>query len=308
MSSPRTRIVTLNLGSQSIELAEFRAEAQGLTLSGYCSRELFVEPGGPGIRQEQIAAALREMLSELRIEERSVNYTVAEELVFSRFVKLPALGEEKIERIISFEAQQNVPFPIDEVVWDYQIIGGGHGEQVQVVLVAIKADLLDAINRAVEETGLRTAIVDLAPMALYNAFCYNYAGLSGCSLLVDIGARTTNLLFIEPGRIFTRSVAIGGISTTAAIAKEFSEPFAAAECRKKRDGVASVGAEPLGEDVARVSKIVRNTMTRLHAELTRSISHYCTQQMGKTPERIFLSGGGASTHGLREFFQEKMGL
>ncbi len=148
----------------------------------------------------------------------------------------------------------------------------------------------------------------LAPMALYNAFCHNYPGLTGCSLLIDIGARTTNLLFIEPGRIFTRSVAIGGISITAAIAKEFSEPFAAAEFRKKRDGVATLGAEPLGEDVARVSKIVRNTMTRLHAELTRSISHYCAQQMGKTPERIFLSGGGACTRGLREFFQEKMGL
>ena len=61
-------------------------------------------------------------------------------------MKLPALGEEKIERIIAFEAQQNVPFPIDEVVWDYQLVGGGLGEQIQVVLVAIKADLLDEIN------------------------------------------------------------------------------------------------------------------------------------------------------------------
>src|SRR5688572_17751635 len=309
MSSPRTRIVTLNLGSQSIELAEFRAEPPGgLALCGYRARELSVEPDKQGMRLEEMGAALREMLSELRIKGGEVNYTVAEELVFSRFVKLPALGEEKLERIISFEAQQNVPFPIDEVVWDYQLVGGGLGEQVQVVLVAIKADLLDAINRAVENTGLRTTIVDLAPMALSNAFCYNYAGLSGCSLLIDIGARTTNLLFIEPGRIFTRSVAIGGISITAAIAKEFREPFAAAEFRKKRDGVAALGAEPLGEDVARAAKIVRNTMTRLHAELTRSISHYCAQQKGKTPERIFLSGGGASTRGLREFFHEKMGL
>ena len=79
-------------------------------------------------------------------------------------------------------------------------------EQIQVVLVAIKADLLDEINGAVEETGLRTSIVDVATMALYNAFRYNYSGLTGCSLLVDIGARTTNLLFIEPERIFSRSI------------------------------------------------------------------------------------------------------
>jgi type IV pilus assembly protein PilM len=171
--------------------------------------------------------------------------------------------------------------------------------------------LLDQINGAVEETGLRTSIVDLATMALYNAFLYNYRGLSGCSLLIDIGARTTNFLFIEPGRIFTRSVPIGGMSVTSAIAKEFNEPFAAAEFRKKRDGfagLAAAGAEPLPGDVLRVSKIVRHTMTRLHAELMRSISHYCAQQMGTPPERIFLAGGGASTASIQEFFHEKMRL
>lgn len=308
MSSPRTRIVTLNLGSQSIELAEFRAATRGgLILCGYRSRELLFDPAGDGIRRTQIVTALREMLGELQIKSGKVNYSVAEESVFTRFVRLPAIEEEKIERIVSFEAQQNVPFPIDEVVWDYQLVGGGLGEQIQVVLVAIKADLLDEINRAVEASGLRTAIVDLAPMALYNAFCHNYPGLSGCSLLIDIGARTTNLLFIEPGRIFTRSVAIGGISITAAVAKEFDEPFAAAEFRKKRDGSAGpAGAEAPGDDTARVSRIVRQTMTRLHAELMRSISHYCAQQMGRPPERVFLSGGGASTPSVREFFHEKM--
>jgi type IV pilus assembly protein PilM len=310
--SPRTRIITLNLGSQSIELAEFRTQPRGgLTLCGYRSRELLVDPTREGMRHTQVAAALREMLDELRIKGGDVNYTVAEESVFTRFVTLPPLGEEKIERIISFEAQQNVPFPLDEVVWDYQQVGGSADEQVQVILVAIKADLLDETNRAVEATGLRTSIVDLATMALYNAFRFNYPDLSGCSLLVDIGARTTNLLFVEPGKIFTRSVPIGGSSVTSAIAKEFNEPFAAAEFRKKRDGfVALTGTdfESLGGDIARVSKIVRGTMTRLHAELMRSISHYCAQQKGNPPERIFLSGGGASTPYLREFFHEKLQL
>ena len=68
-----------------------------------------------------------------------VNYALPAQSVFARFVKLPAVEEEKIDKIISFEAQQNVPFPIDEVVWDYQLVGGGMGEQIQVVLVAIKA-------------------------------------------------------------------------------------------------------------------------------------------------------------------------
>jgi type IV pilus assembly protein PilM len=309
--SPRTRITTLNLGSQSIELAEFRAQPPGgLVLCGYRSRELLADPSRETSRRAQIIAAVCEMMGELEIRGGPVSYTVAEESVFARFVKLPPIDEEKIERIIFFEAQQNVPFPIDEVVWDYQLVGGGAGEQIQVILAAIKADLLEEINDAVEETGLRTAIVDLATMALYNAFRYSYGELSGCSLLVDIGARTTNLLFIEPGKIFTRSVPIGGSSVTSAIAKEFNESFSAAESRKKRDGSVALAGETEGMDgdVARVSKIVRSTMTRLHSELMRSISHYCTQQQGKPPERVFLSGGGASTPSMQEFFHQKLQL
>jgi len=312
MSSPRTRITTVNLGSQSIELAEFRTQPRGgLILCGYRSRELLLDPAREGTRHTQMVDALREMLDELQIKGGEVNYTVAEESVFTRFVKLPAVAAEKIERIVFFEAQQNVPFPIDEVVWDYQQVEGSADEEVQVILVAIKADLLDQINQAVEATGLRTAIVDLATMALYNAFRFNYPELTGCSLLVDIGARTTNLLFVEPGKIFTRSVPIGGLSVTSAIAKEFKEPFAAAEFRKKRDGFAALAAadfEALGGDIARVSKIVHGTMTRLHGELIRSISHYRAQQHGNRPERIFLSGGGSSTSYLREFFHEKLQL
>ena len=307
-----TRIVTLNLGSQTVGLAEFRTQPNGgLVLVGYRLREILSDGANEATRNAQIAAAVGEMLAELGIKGSTVNYSVPAQSVFARFVKLPAVDEEKIERIIAFEAQQNVPFPIEEVVWDYQLVGSGSDEQIQVVLVAIKADLLESINAAVESAGLRTTIVGVASMELYNAFRYNYSQLTDCSVLVDIGARTTNLLFIEPGKIFSRSVPIGGASVSAAVAKEFGEPLGAAEFRKKRDGFVSLGggyAEPENADVARVSKIVRSTMTRLHAELMRSISHYRAQQQGSAPARLFLCGGSASMPYMREFFHEKLQL
>jgi type IV pilus assembly protein PilM len=310
--SPQTRILSLNLGTHTIGLAEFHRQSNsGLLLNGYRLREILVEPSNEAARNAQIAVLLREMLGELGIQGGAVNYATAAQSVFARFVELPAVEEEKIERIIAFEAQQNVPFPIDEVVWDYQLVGGGAGEQIQVVLVAIKEDLLERVNAAVESTGLRTSIVCVAMMALYNAFRYNYGDLPGCSLLVDIGARITNLLFMEPGRIFSRSVAIGGASVSSAIAKEFDEPFTAAELRKKRHDFAdfgSVAIESRDPEMARVSKIVRETMTRLHAELLRSISHYHAQQKGKLPDRVYLCGGTTGTPYLREFFQEKLQL
>ncbi|MEY2556087.1 MAG: type pilus assembly protein PilM, partial [Verrucomicrobiota bacterium] len=138
-----------------------------------------------------------------------------------------------------------------------------------------------------------------------------YDRLSGCSLLVNIGAHTTNLLFVEPESFFSRTIPIGGASITATVAKEFDEPFAAAEFRKERDGFVrldSSDAGPKDGDPMRVSKIARNVMTRLHAELMRSISHYRVQQNGNLPERIFLGGGGANMPYVREFFQEKTEL
>jgi type IV pilus assembly protein PilM len=311
------RLITLNLGSQTLGLAEFRVQAHGgVVLLDYRLRETPLDPA-TGQRREahtalhETAVAVREMMSELHIKHGTVNCALPAQSVFARFVKLPTLEQEKLDRIIAFEAQQNVPFPIDDVVWDYQLVGGGLDEQIQVVLVAIKIDLLDDINAAVEETGLHTSTIDVAPMALYNAFRYSYPNVNDCSLLVDIGARTTNVLFIEPRRMFSRSLPIGGSTITGAIAREFGESFEAAETRKKRDGFVGLGgayAEPSDHDIARVSKLARSTMTRLHAELMRSISHYRAQQRGNPPDRIFLCGGTAGLPYMREFFHEKFQL
>ncbi len=307
-----SRIVSLNLGSQTLSLASFQAQPTGgLVLTGYRRRETVADPAMTGDRHEQAESTVRGLMSDLGIKGGPVDYAVSGQSVFARFVKLPSVDQDKIERIITFEAQQNVPFPIEEVVWDYQLVGSDAQKQIEVVLVAIKSDLLEGMNAAVEAAGLETTLVDVATMALYNAFRFNYSELTGCSLIVDIGARTTNLLFVEPGKVFSRSIPIGGSSITAAIAKEFNEPYAAAELRKTKDAFVSLGgayAEPANPEITRISKLVRNTMTRLHSELARSMSFYRSQQQGNAPQRIFLCGGSATMPYMREFFREKLQL
>src|SRR5213595_3542572 len=312
MAAP-ARLISLNLGSQTIGLAEFRVINGRLVLLSYRFRQTPLDPASgqrldAHVALQETAVALREIMHEMHIHRADVNYAVPAQSVFARFVKLPALDATKIDKVIAFEAQQNVPFPMDQVVWDYQLVGGGLGEQIQVVIVAIKRDLLDEINNAVEETGLRTRIVGMASMGLYNTFRYSYPDIGDCSLLLDIGARTTNILFIEPTRFFLRSIPLGGSAITAAIAREFNESFAAAETRKKRYGFVGLGgayAEPADPNVAKGSKIARSTMTRLHAEVMRSITHYRAQQQGNRPARIFLCGGGVGMPYMREFFHEK---
>ena len=306
------RIFTLSLGSQSVRLAEFRADSRGgLVLRSYRTAELLADPATDSTRVAQTAVAIKQLVGEAKAAGNIVNYSIPAQSVFTRFVKLPQVGEEKIDQIVQFEAQQNVPFPIEEVVWDYQLVSSGEAGKFEVVLVAIKSDLLEELNDAVEDSSVRTGVVDVAPMALFNAFRYNYSDLGGCSLVIDIGARTTNLLFIEPKKVFTRSIAIGGNTISAAIAKDFEEPFAVAEERKKRQGFVSLGgayAEPSDPEIARVSKMIRNTMTRLHAEISRSITLYRSQQSGSQPERVFLCGGAVAMPYMREFFSEKLAL
>jgi len=104
---------------------------------------------------------------------------------------------------------------------------------------------------------------------------------------------------VEPNKVFSRSIPIGGTTFTGNIAKEFGEPFGAAEERKRSTGFVSLGgayAEPGDPEVARVSKIIRNSMTRLHSEITRSISFYRAQQSGSQPQHVFLSGGSVGSH------------
>jgi type IV pilus assembly protein PilM len=309
MAAPN-RILSLNIGMQTVGLAEFNTTPQGgLILKAFKLTELLADPAADATRLGQTKIAITEMMAALGVKAGKVNYSIAAQSVFTRFVKLPAVAADQVDQIIRFEAQQNVPFPIDEVVWDYQLVGDPSSPQIEVVLVAIKADSLDDINASVEDAGLQTGVVDVAPMALYNTFRYNYGEPTECSLLMDIGARTTNLIFIEPGKIFSRSIPIGGATISAAIAKDFDEPFGASEERKKANGFVSLGTtyeEHSDPDVARAAKIIRNSMTRLHSEISRSISFYRSQQQGSQPKRVFLCGGGSGMPYVQEFFQEKL--
>ena len=308
----KNSIVTLNVGSQRVSLSRFSAaKGGGLILHDYAFSELLGDPAADSARVPQIGVAVVELVQKLGVSKQDVRYAISGHSVFTRFVKLPALDEEKVDDIVRFEAQQNVPFPINEVAWDYQLVSSGDdGGEVEVALVAIKNDSLDEVNEAVEGGPLVARAVDVAPMALYNAFRYNYAEAEGCSLLIDVGARTTNLLYIEGNRVFTRSIPVGGAAATTAIAKEFEMSFADAEERKIQDGFVSLGgsyADHEDPGIAAMSKVIRNTMTRLHSEVVRTTSAY-RQQGGSAPGLVYLCGGSASLPYLREFLTEKLNL
>ncbi|MGI8605445.1 MAG: Amuc_1101 family PilM-like pilus complex protein [Verrucomicrobiales bacterium] len=307
-------ILTLTLGSQRLGMARFAAGGKGaLQLTQYAFAEIGGDPTTDVARMPQVASAVKNLATQFKASGSEVYYAISGQPVLSKFIKLPPLDLEKVDELIGFEAQQSIPWPISEVVWDHQVLNkeGGIGE-IEAVLVAIKADLLAEMNDAVESAPLAAALVDVAPLALYNSFRYNYPEAAAPTLLIDLGARTVNLLYVEGnGKLFFRSLQnAGGAAISTSISKEFSIEFADAEGRKTTDGFVALSGYADHEDpeLAALSKVIRNALTRTHGEIVRTTNLYRTQQGGSPPEHVYLCGGAASMHYVKEFFEEKLNL
>ena len=311
MADPNS-IAVISLGSQRVSGAFFGKTAGGdLVLKRYEIVELDGDPSVDVSRLPQLKAALHELTAKLRIKGQKTWCSIPGHPVFSRFVKLPPVQGDKLAQIVEFEARQNVPWQLDEVSWDYEVVTKSDLGEVEVVLAAMKREPLNEMHEEVASCGLKVVGMDVGPLALYNAFRYSYPDVEEPVLLVDMGARSTNLVFIEGERFFTRNLLVGGAAVTNAIAKEFGVPFADAEHQKRSQGFVALGGaveDHPDEGVNAMSKVMRNSMTRLHAEIMRTITFYRSQQGGSAPKRVFLAGGGSGAGYIAEFFGEKLKL
>jgi len=303
------RILALDVGASGLKIGEFMAlKSGGVELINFGVGSLDIDPQGETDRAQYIVTTIRELMHDRAIKPGPVLLSVSGQSVFARFVKLPPVDKEKIFQIIQYEAQQNVPFPIEEVVWDYQLIGGAGGE-VDVMLAAIKAEIIEQLTDAVERAGLEPDLVDVAPMALYNAVRYNYTTLPTCTLVIDMGARSTDLIFLEQGRVFSRSIPVAGNAITQQIMQEFNLSFPDAEELKRAHAFVAFGGAyegPKSEVVDKVSKSVRSVMTRMHAEINRSINFYRSQQTGQQPGLVLLTGGTSVIPYTDSFLKDKL--
>ncbi len=300
--------VAINIGSQRIGMAVFEAGKGGLVLKSYGSETIVADPALDASRVSQARVAISDLAKRLKVKGKA-RYAISGQAVLTRFVKLPPIQQDNIEQLVTFEAQQQIPFPLSEVVWDYELVDGVQDKEA--VIVAIKSDALDEINAAVNDSGLGTAEVDASPMALYNAFRAAYGNPTEPILIADIGAKVTNLLYVQGKRFFVRSVPVGGVSITSAIAKDYGASFMDAEHQKVSNGLVALAGghtEQLEEGVASLAMVIRNAMTRLQAQIAQTTTNYRSNYGGNAPTKVLLAGGGANLPYTLEFFQEKLGI
>ena len=304
--------LAVDFGAGSLKLAEFETnEAGGLRLKTFAIKPLGTEGAQEATREKVILKALQDTLVEKGIKAKDVNVCAPGFHVFSKFVKLPPVDANKVTQIIQYEAQQNGPFPLAEVVWDYQILGSAPSGELEVLLVAVKSDVVEGLFRVAAQAKLRLQLCDASPAALCNAFRYNYGDLEDCTMLLDIGAKTSNLLFFERGKVFSRSINLGANAITQDFASEAKLKFEVAEQIKIVEGFVSLGGayeEPESPNQAAIAKIARQFMTKLHIQVNQTMQFYRGQQGGSVPQRVFLSGGASIMPYTAQFFAEKLNV
>ena len=303
------KILTLDIGAANIALAEYELGAKGaLTLVNYGTAAL-AAPIDTGDASTILSPALLELVREKGFKPGDVAVSVAGQMVFPRIAAIPMLGdEEKFEQSIRYEIEQNVPFPIDEMVCDRQVLGDTPNGDKSVMIVAAKVGQIEAVTDAVAASGFRPVLVDVAPIATLSALKASVADDESSVIVLDIGAKMTSLMIVDGEKVYNRSIPIAGNNITRDIAQAFGVSIEEAEQMKLEKGYVALGGVVEDEDEAadRISKICRAVMSRLLAEISRSVNFFRSQQGGGAPARLYLTGGTALLPQADRFFAESL--
>ena len=307
----KSSLVGLDIGSSAVKAVEIgmKARDKSFELKGLgvapLQNEAIVQ--GAFLNQSAIVDGIREAVEIGRIKTKEVAVAVSGHSVIVKKVSLPAMTRDELEDQIQWEAEQYIPFDVNEVHLDFQILDTSEGEgQMDVLLVAAKRDLVDDYVQVISEAGLVPAVVDVAAFAVENAFENNY----DCEPdevvgLVNIGAQVVNINVVQNGiPVFTRDITTGGNQFTEEIQKSLSITFEEAE-RIKLGGSSEQDQEVVPQEVEQAMRSVTDTVL---GEISRSLDFYAATSAENRIGRVLLAGGGANIPGLDSAFRDRSGF
>ncbi|HTJ78222.1 MAG TPA: pilus assembly protein PilM [Rariglobus sp.] len=303
MSSPR--VLAVDSGAGHVACGVFAsAKAGRLVLEQFALDSFNPDAAMEAQWPELVASSLGSLVKQSNLSGPAV-LCVPGHHTLTKFVKTPAVEKSKRAKVVQFEAQQNIPYPLGEVVWDYLAVSED-GLDLEVMLAAVKLDVMDALCAAVDGTGVAVKSISPSALALYRSFKYNYPEISEPVLVVNIGARSTNLLFIDDKRFFVRTIAQAGNSVTQIIADELKQDFAHAESLKVDVLGGRSDLPEASPGRAAVLNAAHTFASRLHLEITRSTVNYRRQSGAEQPTCIYLTGGGSLIPDIIPTLAEKL--
>lgn len=252
-------------------------------------------------RTQLIRNSLEQFLARNDLSNSLVAVAVPGQSSFTRFVKLPPVETKRIADIVRFEAEQQIPFDINEVIWRWQSFPDPDSPDIEVGLFAIKRN--DVYNTLAPFNDLLVGIdvVQMAPLALYNFMTYDQqVATDGATLLVDIGADNTNLVIADGPRLWTRTIQLGGNNFTESLVKSFKLSFSKAE-KLKRTAATSKYAR-------QIFQAMRPVFADLVQEIQRSIGYYTSLHRETRFKKVLGLGNGFRLPGLQKFLEQNLNL
>ena len=252
---------------------------------------------------EVVGEIIGELFKNLKIKNKKIGFSISGYSVIVKKVNLAVMTEKELEEHIESEAEQYIPFDIDDVYMDFQDMKTNHGDddQTDVMLVAAKNEVVDEYLEMLEGLDLKPVIVDVDGFALENTYEYNYPKKENVAL-VDIGASKMNINIISNGvSVVARDVVVGSRQLTEQIQSAFDLEFEEAEALK-------LGHIPAGDKQQQIEEIFSSTCTQWVLEIKKAIDLYHANNPDAPLSRLVLSGGGSKVSGLIDFLANETGL
>ncbi len=248
-----------------------------------------------------IATSIDEFLRRVDVSDSMVAVSVLGQSSFTRFVKLPPVEKSKIPDIVRFEAEQQIPFPIGEVIWRYQTFQDEDSPEVEAGIFAMKQVDVAEMLTYYANAGLDVDIVQMAPLALYNFMKHDdLVEPTGATLLADVGADKTHLVVADGNRIWTRTIQIGGNNFTEALVKSFKLSFSKAE-KLKRTAASSKYAR-------QIFQVMRPVFADLVQEIQRSIGYYTQLNRDSRFKKMIGMGNGFRLPGMQKYLEQNLNM
>ncbi len=300
MSSSKRLII--NCGASRVTAAYISQHGDGFQVDKLAFESLQYDYSNEDAWLDAVGDALRTLAHEHKLSGKAT-LIIPGNQVLTKTIRIAHVEESKRAQIIAFEAQQNIPYPLHEVVWDSQVVDDD-GVETEVLFIACKSNTIDDFCGRVASAGLIVEAISAATVLDYNALQFAYPSQHEDVLLINIGARSTNLLFCGADGFFVRNIALGGNSLTQNIADSIGKPFAQAEEVKHKffGGQLDYSEDDSGAKL--LTTCADSFMRRMSQEITRSIVNYRRQKQGAAPKRILLNGRGALLKGLAEKLAE----
>jgi type IV pilus assembly protein PilM len=318
-------LIGLDIGSSSIKLVQLKPSGKDRwVLQAYAVQNLSeeaVEEIDPDLRPAVVAEALKKVFKASRASGRRVVTAVSGDAVIVRYIKLPFMTKDELKNVISYEAEQHIPLPIDQVVLDHHILGEieeDNQKKLEVLLVAAKDEMVEDHLKMLKSAKLKPAVIDVDSFAMENAYLANYGQEQGETVaLVNIGAKTTTINVVEDGiSHLTRDFSVAGNQFTKQMQTEMNLGFSQAEELKRQQGQVAVESDEIlltrmpdkDDRSMAISEAVTPVLNKMLSEFRRSFDFYENSIKKRPISKVVLSGGGARLKNIEKFFADKLGV